>query len=454
MHRSLDLPDAIQSAICVSDSEIIANYCQDWTGRVHGATDLLVRPRTHIEVAQLIRETRRQQMQVQVQGGNTSLAGGSIPLNGEILLSTERLKQIVVEPNSMTATVGAGVTLEDLQREIANHGLSFGVDIASRGSATLGGMAATNAGGIHVLRYGSMADNVIAMTCVFGDGSTIEPRQPLIKDATGPSLTRLLVGSEGIFGVITSVTLRLLALPQQRVAALTPLESIEEGVQISTQLRHLMPEVDAIEYLGPEAIALAPTNPPWNIADGGALLVQALMDAARFAEELSLLHLERQWILTDDTSRRQELWSWRERIPEWIATVGSPLKLDLSVPITRIGDLYRQAMAVASLTGITCYCFGHLGDGNLHVNLVGNNNELTAAAQALYQATLEFGGSISAEHGVGTLKKEALRLMRSPEELARLAALIEVLNPRRVVNPNVMLDIAQGEAHDTSPGME
>jgi len=446
--RYLDLPDSISADISVSDPDIIGPYCRDWTGRVRGTTDLLVRPRTHFEVVQLLEQIKRQHQHVQVQGGNTSLAGGSVPLDGEILLTTERLTQLVIEPDTMTATAGAGVTLAQLQTEIARFGLSFGVDIASRGSATLGGMTATNAGGIHVLRYGSMVDNIVGLTCVFGDGSTIDPHSPLIKDATGPSLTRFLVGSEGIFGIITSITLRLFASPRQRVVALTPLASIDEGVELAGKLRRLLPEIDAIEYLGPETIGLASIDPPWNVSPGGALLVEALMDAPSLADQLESLDTEQGWILAEESWRMTELWHWRESIPEWVSKIGEPLKLDLSVPIKRVGELYQTAHAIAGDAGVACYCFGHLGDGNLHVNLVGDDLLLERAAKSLYAAVVQLEGSVSAEHGIGTLKKEALQLMRSPSELARLGTLIETFNPGRVINPNIMLNTNKGDLGD------
>jgi FAD/FMN-containing dehydrogenase len=444
--RNLDLPRSIADNISVTDPDIIARYCTDWTGRAVGTTDLLLRPRTHSELAELVRHIGAHKERVLVQGGNTSLAGGSIPVGDEILLSTERLDTIEVDPISMTATVGAGVKLAALQSEIAGYGLAFGVDIASRGSATLGGMAATNAGGIHVLRYGPMADNIVDLSCVFGNGSTIEPREALLKDATGPSLRRLLIGSEGIFGIITSVTIRLIAQPQNRLVAITPLESLEEGISISTKLRGKITTISAIEFLGPEAVALASSTPPWTISPGGALLVEALSEASTFADQLDGLGFDREWVIADDPRRIADLWSWREDIPEWIARDGKPLKLDLSVPIGRLADLYRLAQATAKDAGIQCYCFGHLGDGNLHVNLVGEDRSLDRVSRSIYQHVVDLAGAISAEHGIGTLKKHALSLVQPPAERRQITQLIDIFNPGRVINPNVMLDYELGDA--------
>ncbi|WP_298207614.1 FAD-binding oxidoreductase [Ferrimicrobium sp.] len=440
MARPLDLETSLADRVCVTDPDIIDQYCVDWTGRVIGATDLLLRPNTHQEVATLVRAAGRRRERLLVQGGNTSLAGGSVPLVHEILLTTKHLDAITVDPISMTATVGAGVTLSQLQSEIARYGLIFGVDIASRGSATLGGMTATNAGGVHVLRHGPMADNVINLSCVFGDGSTIEPRETLLKDATGPALQRLLIGSEGIFGIITSATLRLRPRPRQRTVAITPLNSIDEGMEIGALLRGHVPSVNAIEYLGPEALELAPTRSPWERAPGGALLVEVLEPASALVDEFDALKLDREWVIGDTAQAIDGLWSWRENIPEWIARLGKPLKLDLSVPINRIGELYRRAQATAEHAGLRCVCFGHLGDGNLHVNLVGGDQSLERSSRMIYQAAVDLGGSISAEHGIGTLKKEVLPLMRSTDELHRLSQLIEIFNPGRIINPNVMLD--------------
>lgn len=445
MVRNLDLPRSIADDVNVADPDIIARYCRDWTGRVVGNTDLLLRPRTHSEVVELVKHVGKRGEKILVQGGNTSLAGGSVPLNHEIILSTERLNSIRVDPVSMTATVGAGTKLADLQTEIAGYGLGFGVDIASRGSATLGGMAATNAGGIHVLKYGSMADNIVDLSYVFGDGSTGEPREALLKNATGPSLRRLLVGSEGIFGIITSVTIRLLAQPQYRLVAVTPLESLDEGISISTKLRGKIDAISAIEFIGPEAVALASSNPPWPISPGGALLIEAHFRASQFADQLDELGFDREWVVADDARRIAELWSWREEIPGWIARAGRPLKLDLSVPIGRLADLYLLAQASAKSAGAQCYCFGHLGDGNLHINLVGEDRSLEDASRSIYKHVVDLAGAISAEHGVGTLKKQALSLVQPTVERRQIVALIELFNPGRVVNPNVMLDYDQGE---------
>ncbi|MHB1734807.1 MAG: FAD-binding oxidoreductase [Ferrimicrobium acidiphilum] len=440
MVRNLDLPRSIADNVSVTDPDIIARYCRDWTGRVVGTTDLLLRPRTHGELVELVRHVGAHKERILVQGGNTSLAGGSVPLNNEILLSTERLTTIRVDPVSMTASVGAGVKLADLQSEIARYGLAFGVDIASRGSATLGGMTATNAGGIHVLRYGPMADNIVDLSYVFGDGSTKEPREALLKDATGPSMARLLVGSEGIFGIITSVTLRLLAQPQHRLVAITPLQSLEEGISIGTKLRGNVAAISAIEFLGPEAVQLAPSNPPWAISPGGALLIEVLSEALTFADQLDELGLDREWVIADDPRRVTDLWSWREEIPGWIARVGKPLKLDLSVPIDRLPNLYQLALMTAKEAGVQCYCFGHLGDGNLHVNLVGEDRSLDRVSRSIYQHVVDLAGAISAEHGIGTLKKQELSIVQSAAERRQLTQLIDIFNPGRVINPNVMMD--------------
>jgi FAD/FMN-containing dehydrogenase len=285
-----------------------------------------------------------------------------------------------------------------------------------------------------------MADNIVDLSYVFGDGSTREPREALLKDATGPSIQRLLVGSEGIFGIITSVTLRLLAQPQHRLVAITPLQSLEEGISIGTKLRGNVSAISAIEFLGPEAVQLAPSNPPWTISPGGALLIEVLSEALTFADQLDELGLDREWVIADDPKRVADLWSWREEIPGWIARVGKPLKLDLSVPIDRLADLYQLAQTTAKEAGIQCYCFGHLGDGNLHVNLVGEDRSLESVSRSIYKHVVNLAGAISAEHGIGTLKKQELSIVQPATERRQLTQLIEIFNPGRVINPNVMMD--------------
>ncbi len=444
-------PKLDESAI-VQDPELISPFVTDWTQRVKGSSDLLVRPRDHQDVVNVVKAAIQSQVKLQIQGGNTSLSGGSIPQDGEVLLSLSRMNsRCEVDPDTLVAKVDAGVTLERLQREAMKYHLTLGVDLASRGSATLGGMAATNAGGLHVLRYGSMRSSVISLRCVWGDGTESPRNVPLIKDNSGISFSPLVVGSEGTLAVITELSLRLVPLLSSKAVAVVPFMSIPEALRFAGNIRRMTDSISAIEMISKRAIQIVeelngasfPVKDPFEIV----LLVEistngdASNELMRTLEE-SLDESQLQSTLFGmDLGSRAGLWSWRESVTEAIQRSGEPLKLDLSVPIAALGTLWQSIDTIQKdFAGrLEVVRFGHLGDGNIHVNLLGEEDILKRAEEAIYQRVAGLDGSITAEHGIGTLKKEFLGLVRSEGELARMRGLIELFNPGRTLNPNVLL---------------
>ncbi len=436
----------------VRDPELIAAFTTDWTKRVSGRCDLLVRPRDHQGVLSVVQAAINHHIKLQIQGGNTSLSGGSVPLEGEVLLSLGRLSaRCAVDPDTLVATVDAGVTLERLQSEAMKYNLTLGVDLASRGSATLGGMAATNAGGLHVLRYGSMRSSVISLRCVWGDGTESQRSVPLIKDNSGISFTPLVVGSEGTLGVITELTLRLVPVLASTAVAMVPFATITDAVAFAGKVRRMTEAVSAIEMISKRAIRIVEGAKgvvfPIREAFEVVVLLEISSNASASDELMEILQgtlLTSQLqstLLGVDNNTWLGLWQWRESITESIQSVGEPLKLDLSVPVSALGELWRAVDEVQSdLAGrLDVIRFGHLGDGNIHVNLLGEEEVLDQAEVEIYRRVAELDGSITAEHGIGTLKKEFLSLVRSEQEMARMHDLIAIFNPGRTLNPNVLL---------------
>jgi FAD/FMN-containing dehydrogenase len=324
--------------------------------------------------------------------------------------------------------------------------LAFPVDLAARDTATIGGMIATNAGGIHVLRYGGMRSQVVGIEAVLADGSMFTRLDGLVKDNTGYDLSQLLVGSEGTLGVVTRARLRLVPALPIRCAALMGLPDTRAVVDVVARLRREAPSLEAAEVFYPEGLTLvidharlaAPFEQPW----GAYLLVECAGRDESILDELSGVASE----LGDavavglDLATRQRLWAYRERHTEAVNALGVPHKLDVTLPLARLATFEASVRQVvrAAAPGASLIIWGHIGDGNLHVNVIGPPAEDNTVDDAILQLVARLGGSISAEHGIGRAKVRWLRLTRSPTEINAMMAIKAALDPSGVLNPGVI----------------
>ena len=434
------------------EDELVASYSTDWTGRFKGSTPLVLRPGTTEEVAQILRVASDASVALVPQGGNTGLVGGSVPLQGEVVLSLLRLN--VCEPVDVLAqqvTLGAGVTLAQAQNHVSPFNLAIGVDLAARDSCTIGGMIATNAGGINVVRYGPMRDQLLGVEAVTADGSSISHLEGLEKDNTGYHLPGLLAGSEGSLAVITKARLRLHPHLEERCSAMLAFKSVGDAVSATAQLRRSVPDLHAVEVIFREAMDLVSDYISTSIpvrSDGSAwLIVEAASNSdptdelAQAIDDLGDLVLD--VAVGHDSTSRAGLWQFREKITEAIATRGTPHKLDVTLPASELAEFVSRIPEIISEVDrrATAVMFGHLGDGNVHVNVLGDDglepdNEVESAVLG-YVAQL--GGSISAEHGIGTAKKEFLHLNRSGEEIAIFRAIKSSFDPKGILSPNTLI---------------
>ncbi|MEC9089179.1 MAG: FAD-binding oxidoreductase [Actinomycetota bacterium] len=432
--------------------ELVASYSTDWTGRFKGSTPLVLRPGTTEEVAQILRVASDASVALVPQGGNTGLVGGSVPLRGEVVLSLLRLN--VCEPVDVLAqqvTLGAGVTLAQAQNHVSPFNLAIGVDLAARDSCTIGGMIATNAGGINVVRYGPMRDQLLGVEAVTADGSSISHLEGLEKDNTGYHLPGLLAGSEGSLAVITKARLRLHPHLEERCSAMLAFKSVGDAVSATAQLRRSVPDLHAVEVIFREAMDLVSDYISTSIpvrSDGSAWLIVEAASSSDPTDELAqaiddLGDLVLDVAVGHDSTSRAGLWQFREKITEAIATRGTPHKLDVTLPASELAEFVSRIPEIIS--GVdqlaTAVMFGHLGDGNVHVNVLGDDglepdNEVESAVLG-YVAQL--GGSISAEHGIGTAKKEFLHLNRSGEEIAIFRAIKSSFDPKGILSPNTLI---------------
>lgn len=437
------------AAAVVTDPDVTAGAVVDWTRRFTGATPAVLRPGAVDEVAELVALARAHHVALVPQGGNTSLVAGAVPLAGEVVLSLARLDDLgPVDLAAGQVTAGAGVTLSRLADHAAAAGLAFGVDIGSRATATVGGMVATNAGGLHVVRHGALRAQLVGVEAVLGTGAVVRRLAGLVKDNTGYDLAQLLCGSEGTLGVVTRARLRLVAPDAHVVAALVGMRSTGDVVAVAGDLRRQLPGVRALELMTGDSVRLvaehlgatppvAPDAAAYLLVEVGAPADPTDALAAALAGDPAVLDAA----VATERAERSGLWRWREAHSEAGARWGVVHKLDVTLPAAALAPFCDEVVARVSEAhpGARVLLFGHVGDGNVHVNVVGPAADDAAVDDLVLGLVVERGGSISAEHGIGTLKKRWLARDRSPAEVAAMRAIKGALDPDGVLNPNVLL---------------
>jgi len=427
------LAEVVGERHAFDDPELAAGYETDWTGRWTGRSRAVVRPADAGEVARVVRVCAEAGAAIVPQGGNTGLVGASVPRGGEVLLSLRRLERVgAFDPALGQVTVGAGATLAALQAAVSDAGLDFG----ARDSCTVGGLVACDAGGARALRHGTARARVAGLEAVLADGTVVARLSGLVKDNAGYDLPGLLVGSEGTLGIVTAVRWRAVPRLARRVAALVPVESPEAAAELLGVLRAHVSSLEACDFLTDDclSLALAHQRRPAPVARRAPLYLLAECAADHDPlEELAAALGEREASVADDTASREGLWRLREGVAEAIAALGVPVKLDVGVPLAELGAFLR---AVGEVCGdARPYLFGHLGDGNVHVNLLGDAPD----EDGVLELVLSLGGTISAEHGVGVAKAAWLERARGAAEVAAMRAVKAALDPQGILNPGAVL---------------
>jgi FAD/FMN-containing dehydrogenase len=442
------LAGIVGAAHVITDPDVLDGRSADHTGRYRGQASALVRPGSTDEVAAVLRACRDAGGYVTIQGGRTSLVAGTVPEHDDVLLSTERLTELgEVDVVERRIHVDAGVTLSEVQRAAAAAGLVFGVDLAARDSATLGGMASTNAGGLRTVRYGNMGEQVIGLDVALPDGSVVHRHSRVRRDNTGYDLASLFVGAEGTLGVIIALDLRLYPTPTHRVTAICGFDDLDALVETGRALRD-MEGIAALELIDARASTLtaehvgvaAPVDGAWQ------LLVELAGDTDqtdRLADALEQARVSGEPAVGVDIGAQQRLWQIRESVADILGVYGPPLKFDVSLPLSAIA-----AFAAASAELVAKHApdaipvlFGHVGEGNLHLNLVrcalAGNTE-----RELYSAMMELiarcGGNVSSEHGVGSRKRAYVSMSRSEADIAAMRAVKASFDPTGYLNPAVL----------------
>ncbi len=440
-------------------------YLREWRDRYVGASPLVVRPRSTAEVTEILRLCHAARTGVVPQSGNTGLVGGQIPFEGgtEIVLSLDRMTAIrAVDADGFTLTAEAGVTLAAVQEAARTVGLMFALSMASEGSACLGGALATNAGGLSVLAHGTARAQVLGVEAVLADGRVFGGLSSLKKDNTGYDLRDLLIGSEGTLGIITAATVRLVAPPRDVATAFAALPSMDALVPLFRLAQEQAgPGLTAFEFMSARAMEFVARHGqvavPGNVAAPCSVLMEVSTAAAERAQPLieALLAraLERGLVLDArvavSASQQTALWRLREQMSDVQKHEGGSIKHDVSLPVARVPEFLERAAVIVERVcpGARPVPFGHLGDGNVHYNISQPVSADKAAFLALWEPmsaaihdlVARMGGSISAEHGIGRMKRDALRRFKDPVALDMMCAIKSALDPCGILNPGKVL---------------
>ncbi len=440
----------------------------DWRKRARGKALAVVRPGTTEEVAQVVKACAQAGTSLVPQGGNTGLVVGSVPDDSgtQVVLSLQRMNRVRgLDAANLTLTAEAGCILQTLQETARQQGLLFPLSLAAEGSCTIGGNLATNAGGTQVLRYGNARELCLGLEVVTAQGEVWEGLSGLRKDNTGYDLRDLFIGSEGTLGVITAATLKLHPLPAARLTAWAAVPGMDEAVALlGLAQRELSASLTGFEVMGQFALSLVAKHFPqqrvpfYEATPYCVLLENSDHESAEHARAMFERLLEKaleEGLVTDavvaeNIAQAQQLWHVRESIPLAQAEEGLNIKHDISVPISAIPQFVREtdALLAREIRGVRLVNFGHLGDGNLHYNVQAPadsdaqqflRNQEGQVNDLVYGAVRQFGGSISAEHGVGSLKAGELVHHKSPVALSMMHAIKQALDPQNILNPGRVL---------------
>jgi len=458
------LRNVVGDAHVLTAAADVAPYCTDWRERYHGDAACVVRPASTTEVAAVVAACAAANVAIVPQGGNTGLCGGATPTRGEVVVSLARLNRVrAIDPANNTLTVEAGCTLAAVHEAAAAAGRLFPLSLAAEGTATIGGNLSTNAGGVQVLRYGNARELCLGLEVVLPDGRVWEGLRGLRKDNTGYDMKHLFIGAEGTLGLITAAVLKLFSRPRRTATAWAAVVDPAAAVALLTRLRERIGgRVTAFELVSRPALDLVLKNipgsrdplagrPPWQVLielsdtmdfDLAAPLEGVLAGAMEDGAVADA-------VVAQSEAQARALWALRENISEAQKIEGVSIKHDISLPVSRIAEFIERADAALAVAfpGVRIVCFGHVGDGNLHYNQskpAAQENAAFVARTAdvnrvVHDLVHGLGGSISAEHGLGQLKREEILRYKSATEMDMMRAVKRALDPRGLMNPGKVL---------------
>lgn len=455
MANLLELTKIFPADRLLTDSDSLGHYGRDWTKFYNTSPLAIAFPLSVDDVQKLVRWARANRVGLVPSGGRTGLSGGACALNGEVVVSFEKMNKILdYNPIDQAAQVQAGVVTEQLQRFARENGVCYPVDFAARGSAHIGGNIATNAGGVKVLRYGSTREWISGLKVVTGAGEILELNRGLTKNATGLDFRHLFIGSEGILGFIVEATVKFTSAPKSSTVMILGLPTLDAIMKVFKKFRDQLP-ITAFEFFSDVALkhVLHHTSltPPFSTAAPNYVLIE--IENPDQTHDAVILELFETCVaesivldgsIAQSETQARDFWRLREDISEATAP-HTPYKNDISVNISKVPEFLNQTAAAlkAGYADFEVVWFGHIGDGNMHINILKPTSLARDAFLArckdvnriLFEIIESLGGSISAEHGVGLVKKDDLQRTRSAEEIALMKAVKIAFDPDGIMNP-------------------
>jgi FAD/FMN-containing dehydrogenase len=447
--------------------ELSDKYLTEPRGRYHGSAGLLVAPDSTEQVSQIMKSASQARVAVVPYGGGTGLVGGQVLPNvkagapAPLILSLGRMRKVrACYPEENVLVVEAGAILVEVHAAAARINRLFPLSLASEGTAQIGGLLATNAGGVNVLRYGMARDQVLGIEAVMADGQIFNGLKRLRKDNTGYDLRHLLIGSEGTLGIITAASLKLVPRPSAEGTALLAVQSPRAALELLSRTKEIMGEgISAFEIISAQGLQFLseifpqlrqpwPEPPRWSVLlqlglSGGIEPEQAFETLFERASDLIL-----DGVIAQSQQQANDLWSLRETIPLANKAIGAICSSDISLPLSELpGFIDAAGLRIAEFGALRINCFGHLGDGNLHYNIFppAGTNVVDYAdirgdlQQVVHRLTHELGGSVSAEHGVGRLKVNDIEVFGDPVKLHLMRQIKDTLDPQAILNPGAVL---------------
>jgi glycolate oxidase len=435
------------------DKEILEIYSRDYTENLSFLPDIVIKPSNVSQISSIVLLANEINIPIVPRGGGTGLSGGALPVHGGICLSLEKLNNIIeIDDRNFQVTTEPGVITQVLQEKCEEKGLYYPPDPASKGSCTIGGNLAECAGGPHAVKYGVTKDYVLGIEFVSPTGEIITTGAGVLKNVSGYNLTQLIIGSEGTLGIITKIILKLIPLPRYKKVLLAAFNEIEKCADSVAKIFQAGITPSAIELMEKAATDAAERQLGKKFPNSDAaaqLLIEVdgnyedslMQDIEKIAEVLEA-NGSYDIILAEDENKMKELWALRRCIGEAVKSISEYKEEDTVVPRAKMPELIKGVKEIADRYGITAICYGHAGDGNVHVNILKNgmsdekwNSGLHKAIQEIFQLTVSLGGMISGEHGIGFSQKNYLPIALSNDELNLMKKIKNVMDPKGILNP-------------------
>jgi glycolate oxidase len=447
------LIEAAGKANVLTDDETLEIYGSDETEDLAFPPEVVVMPVDAEGVSGTLKVAWEHGIPVTPRGGGTGLSGGALPVHGGIVLSVERMNRILeIDRNNLMAVAEPGVITQELQEAVEKVGLYYPPDPASRGSSMLGGNLAEGAGGPHAVKYGVTKDYILGIEAVLPDGSLIRHGGKLLKNATGYNLTQLIIGSEGTLALITKIFLKLIPLPPYRTTLFIPFPSAEAAARTVPAIMNAGITPTALEFMERDAIQITERHLSIKIPHGDApahLLMELDGDdesvIARMSEQVCEIAMDEgafDVLVADSSSKQKELWDMRRATGEAVKSLSIYKEEDTVVPRYNLVPLLLGVKEIAKRFGIKTVCYGHAGDGNLHVNILKMDmsdedweKNLDPAIEEIFELTVSLGGTISGEHGIGYSQKKYLPIAFGDEEISLMKRIKAAFDPKGILNP-------------------